>query len=237
MKFSEKELIIKSRKNLFLFDILNNHKKIPIEEFGELIPGAFHLNNREDISLDFVNTEGCNLFEKDINQIREGGIKLISKITHPETMQTELPKLVGLCNQNDESNVISYFQKMKFERDNDYRLFISTTKIHKSSGGLVTITIPVSTFGNLAVKIEKVFDEHLFMKKNFERFAQLTKREKQILSLIAVGQSTREIAERLFISELTVNKHRQNIIKKLDTSRIAELIRFAEIFDLINDSK
>jgi len=233
MKLSKKELITTSKKNLFLFDILNNQHKFPIEEFGELIPGAFHINNKEDISLEFVNTEGCNLFEKDIKDIREGGIELISKITHPKTMQEVFPSLIEFYSQRDESKAISYFQKMKFERDNDYRLFISTTKIHKRSGGLVTITIPVNTFGELAVKIEKVFDEHNFMKKNFEKFAQLTKREKQILSLIAIGKSTKEIAEKLFISNLTVNTHRQNIIRKIESSKISDITRFASTFDLI----
>ncbi|WP_373400456.1 helix-turn-helix transcriptional regulator [Algoriphagus halophilus] len=44
---------------------------------------------------------------------------------------------------------------------------------------------------------------------------QLTPSEKKILRLIADGLSTKEIAEKLFIAERTVDKHRSNMIAKL----------------------
>lgn len=44
----------------------------------------------------------------------------------------------------------------------------------------------------------------------------LTQRETEILELIARGIQSREISERLFISIHTVNRHRQNILEKLD---------------------
>lgn len=233
MKHTESELTLINQRNLYLFDLFLKNNKAKLEEIGELIPGMFHINSKEDVALKYMNKSGCELLNNDIKGIQKGGVELICSVTHRETIESIQPMLIDFYSKQDENKVISYFQKLKFNRDKDYKLYISTTKILKEEGGLITFTVPVCTFGDLAIKIEKVFDEHTFMKKNFERFAQLTKREKQILSLIAVGKSTKEIAEYLFISKLTVNTHRQNIIKKLDTSRIAELIRFAETFDLL----
>ncbi len=53
---------------------------------------------------------------------------------------------------------------------------------------------------------------------------KLTKREKQILLLLKKGLSNKEIGDQLFLSELTVKSHRQNMIRKLDVKNLAELI-------------
>jgi DNA-binding NarL/FixJ family response regulator len=61
-------------------------------------------------------------------------------------------------------------------------------------------------------------DETLIIKKHdseVEKILTLTASEKKILSLIAKDLNTKIIAELLFISEKTVEKHRSNIIKKL----------------------
>lgn len=56
---------------------------------------------------------------------------------------------------------------------------------------------------------------------------ELTKREREILGLIADGFSNKEIGEKLFISHRTVDTHRTNLMKKLDVNNIAGLIGFA----------
>ena len=53
----------------------------------------------------------------------------------------------------------------------------------------------------------------------------LTPREKQILDRLAEGNSTREVAECLFISERTVEKHRERLLEKTQTKSMVDLIR------------
>lgn len=60
-----------------------------------------------------------------------------------------------------------------------------------------------------------------------DRFDLLTDREKEVLQLVAEGLTSAEIGERLFISKRTVDKHRQNLMAKLDVNRTADLIRLA----------
>ena len=55
----------------------------------------------------------------------------------------------------------------------------------------------------------------------------LSAREKEIVSLIADGLSSREIAERLCISVKTVETHRARIMEKLGVRNVAELVRQA----------
>ena len=55
----------------------------------------------------------------------------------------------------------------------------------------------------------------------------LTKREREILKLIAEGHKNKEIADYLYISVKTVEKHRANLMKKLDLHSAAALTAYA----------
>lgn len=55
----------------------------------------------------------------------------------------------------------------------------------------------------------------------------VTEREEEILKLVAEGHSTREIAELLYISVKTVERHRSNILAKLGLKDRQELTRYA----------
>ncbi|MFQ5856239.1 MAG: response regulator [Anaerolineae bacterium] len=58
-------------------------------------------------------------------------------------------------------------------------------------------------------------------------YDELTPREREILTLIAEGLTTREISARLVISINTVQTHRQNIMNKLDLHNKSQLIKYA----------
>jgi DNA-binding NarL/FixJ family response regulator len=55
----------------------------------------------------------------------------------------------------------------------------------------------------------------------------LTHREREILTLLADGKSSKEIGELLFISLRTVQNHRANIMRKLKVKRTTDLIKYA----------
>ena len=55
----------------------------------------------------------------------------------------------------------------------------------------------------------------------------LTKREIEVLGLVAVGMASRQIADRLYISVATVNNHRQRILEKMRVRNSSEAVRYA----------
>ncbi|MDF2193710.1 response regulator transcription factor [Paraflavitalea sp. CAU 1676] len=61
----------------------------------------------------------------------------------------------------------------------------------------------------------------------------LTRREQQVLSLIAEGLTNNEVAEKLFISTTTVDTHRKSLLAKLNARNTASLIRIATQLQLI----
>jgi len=64
-------------------------------------------------------------------------------------------------------------------------------------------------------------------RENETKSANLSKREKEILLKICEGLSNQEIAESLFISKRTVDKHRANLLGKTNSKNTASLILFA----------
>jgi len=66
------------------------------------------------------------------------------------------------------------------------------------------------------------------IKKNEDsKIPVITRREKEILILIAEGLTNNEIAEKLFISTTTVDTHRKNLLAKFECKNTATLIRMA----------
>lgn len=59
----------------------------------------------------------------------------------------------------------------------------------------------------------------------FSQRLKLSSREKDIIVLLKEGLTSKEIAEKLFISELTVQTHRKNIMNKLEVRNVAELLK------------
>jgi DNA-binding CsgD family transcriptional regulator len=63
---------------------------------------------------------------------------------------------------------------------------------------------------------------------------ELSKRELEILNLLAQGHSNQEIAEKLFVSLSTVKTHNQNLFEKLDVKRRTQAVEKAKRLNLIS---
>jgi DNA-binding CsgD family transcriptional regulator len=75
---------------------------------------------------------------------------------------------------------------------------------------------------------------HLFNSDDgFNSGTLLTKRETEILGLIAQGLDSRDIAERLFISVNTVNNHRQNILSKTRSENTTQALLYTKRIGII----
>jgi DNA-binding NarL/FixJ family response regulator len=55
----------------------------------------------------------------------------------------------------------------------------------------------------------------------------ITRREKEVLELIAAGMTNNEIAQKMFISITTVETHRKNLLEKFSARNTAELVKLA----------
>lgn len=68
---------------------------------------------------------------------------------------------------------------------------------------------------------------------NEDEAPTLTKREKEIMQLIAEGMTSSEIASKLFLSIYTVDTHRKNLLTKFEVNNTALLIKVAAKFGIV----
>lgn len=78
--------------------------------------------------------------------------------------------------------------------------------------------IPYSTFFNHSKKSEPI---------GTDIFLKLSKREIELTKYITEGFTNQEIADKLFISLRTVEKHKSNILSKLELKSVVDLVKFA----------
>ncbi|MBT1701243.1 response regulator transcription factor [Fulvivirgaceae bacterium PWU4] len=81
--------------------------------------------------------------------------------------------------------------------------------------------------------IFKKYSQNVARKKTQEEEISLTKREIEIVRLIADGLTSQQMADRLFISPRTVETHRANLMKKMSVKNAIELVKKAQQLDLL----
>jgi len=169
--------------------------------------------------LDLLNQSLPDIILLDISMPNLYGIKAVHEIkkVHPRV------KILILTMQKDKQYVAQAISAgargYLLKEDADTELFsaiekIKRRKIYISSNLLEELTddwiLKLRGESNVSQKIE-----------------QLTIREKEILRLIAEGKGSKEIATLLFISTRTVERHRANIMHKLDARKTADLVSHA----------
>lgn len=80
-----------------------------------------------------------------------------------------------------------------------------------------------------------IVDELLDKQREARLLNELSDREKQVLQLTAMGFSSREIGEQIYISPKTVETYRQRAMEKLDLEHRSDIIRFALRAGLLDD--
>jgi len=80
---------------------------------------------------------------------------------------------------------------------------------------------------SISEKIVAVYLENRKEGKTISAWDNLTSREREVLKLIAEGYKNKDIADHLYISKKTVEKHRSNLMKKLDLHNTAALTAYA----------
>lgn len=111
-------------------------------------------------------------------------------------------------------------------------LALKLSKPKPESFRIETVVIEKEVYININ---ENLSDRQAGFVRNTLLISQLeiSKRELEILSLLAQGHSNQEIAEKLFVSLSTVKTHNQNIFEKLDVKRRTQAIEKAKKLNLI----
>ena len=189
-------------------------------------PGIKVVGESEDgeSAFDLVMKLKPDILISDINMPKVNGIELTEKI-----VATGIPThILILSMYNDEAYILRSVEAgvMGYlPKDAEYGEIIKAIK--SLARGEMYYNADVTRI----ITNSLVRSNHI--KRELDKFGELTKREKEVLKNIVNGNSNKIIAEKLFISTRTVDTHRTNIMKKLRAKNTADLVRKAIQNDLI----
>lgn len=145
-------------------------------------------------------------------------------------------QIAGYLIKQDEGTVYSFFWANSKTAEVEGKWYVSSAKLKinekETFHNIVIFTYDLALLGDGKEQLYLVLKNLDFLKKNYCKASLLTKREIEIMVLLANGKTSIEIGKELFISNHTVNTHRKNITKKLKTKNISELIKYTTAFDL-----
>lgn len=177
-------------------------------------------DSRQVIS--FLETNEVDLLITDLNMPYMDGIELSFKV------KEVFPELkILMLTVNDSHDLIS----------NAYKAGISGYIMKKAGREELANAIRTVNSGSLfySQDVMKVILQGSEDDGGIEMVKNLTKREKEIIKLMAMEKTSSEISSELFISLGTVETHRHNIFKKLGVKNIVGVIKFALKYKLIDD--
>lgn len=161
-----------------------------------------------------VNKLDPHLVILDISMPNLRGIEAIREI---KTIHPKVKILIVTMHKDKEylfqslaAGADGYFLK----KDADVELFVAIEKIRK---GKNYVSPHLS---------EELADDWEQIRVGFTK-PPLTKREREVLKLIAEGKSNKDIADLLFVSVHTVERHRANMMEKLNLKKTADLVKYA----------
>ncbi|HRN92360.1 MAG TPA: LuxR C-terminal-related transcriptional regulator [Ferruginibacter sp.] len=201
-------------------------------------PGAVIIHDIQDSTVVYMNPWGLRYLGTSIEQLQTQGTDYHSIYFNQDDHQDYAPKIFNLLQSRNDDEHTTYFQQVRRALCEPWVWFLSCTKIYlRNEKGepthFITTSIPVDASHFLTNKIQRLLDENLFLSAQLPLFAKLSKREQEILKLIALGKSNKEIASDLFIAEDTVKTHRKKLKVKLCVDNQYDMVRYAQSFNLI----
>src|SRR5690606_8482614 len=93
--------------------------------------------------------------------------------------------------------------------------------------------ISITWESDVSNKLCRTLGETAFMRENSSKLSRLSKRNKEVLSLMANAYTAKEIGDQLCIEANTVNSHKKRIKQLLDIQHNADILKYGLSFDLI----
>jgi DNA-binding NarL/FixJ family response regulator len=213
MKTENNETLISSADELLSILIVDDHPLV-LEGLKSLLANEPHISlvataKNAYEAIDFLKQHKIDIAFLDINLPDISGIDLCKKIV------SEFPTVKCLA--------LSTFSE---------RNYIS----QMIQNGAMGYLIKSSSREEILQAIEQVNAGGFFMNVNLienqlekdkHKIPELTRREKEVLILISEGLTNQQIADKLFVSVLTVNSHRSSLLLKFEVNNTASLIKIA----------
>jgi len=225
---------------------LENHikKVIELDEFLPYSSTFFCITNTQMLSFEYISKNMKSCLGLDKTLLKQKGMRYFWSRMHPDDVEGWLAALNELMNYT--VNEISIEQRTRMNYTWNYRfknsknqyvnVIQNTTPIEFDKENKPIIGMAHYTVLNSNIKMDVcasakwLNDNNEYETRYFNNFSQklltngVSNRERDIIRLLVLNYSSKEIAEKLHISSNTVDTHRRNILKKLNISSTGELV-------------
>lgn len=209
-----------------------------IAALAEEIPGVIIIHNIRDLSVAYMSPRGQRILGVNNEELVRMGPEYYNRFFNPDEAQEHVSKMISFLQKNNNDESIALFQQVKSETSHEWTWYSTSVKIFmRDDDGnpllTIAIAIPIDPKHHITNKVARLLDENNFLRKNYEKFSQLTERERQVLGCMAFGKTSNEIGNELHISVATAETHRKNIKRKLKITSNFDVSLYARAFDII----
>lgn len=209
-----------------------------IDSISEHIPGVVIVHNFEDLSVVYMSQRGQRILGVREDELVKMGPEYYNRFFNAAEAQEHVPRMIELLKGNNNDEIVALFQQVRPSDAHDWTWYCASTKVfmRDDQGNpvlAITVAIPIDPKHHITNKVVRLLDENNFLRKNYEKFTLLTRREKEVLRCLALGKTAAELSEELHISVATAETHRKNIKRKLSISSSFDLSQYTRAFDLI----
>lgn len=220
-----------------------------VRELDHLLPYSstfFCVTNTQDLRFEYISKNMHACLGLDANELKEKGMREFWSRMHPEDVELWLKAMNELMNFTlaeisvEERNQMSYTWNYRLKNaDGQYvNIIQNTTPLDfdfnmKPIIGLAHYTVlhnDIKMRMPITATAKYLNDAHVYETRYFNNFSEkllsdgISNRERDVIRLLVLDYSSKDIAEKLNISHNTVDTHRRNILKKLKISSTGELV-------------
>ncbi|MAB47624.1 MAG: helix-turn-helix transcriptional regulator [Flavobacteriaceae bacterium] len=219
-------------------------KIIEMDRFLPYSSTFFCITNTQDLTFEYVSKNYKASLGLDPNELKEKGMRYFWSRIHPEDVEFWLQALNSLMKftlseiPKEKRQDASYTWNFRFKNAQNVYVNVvqNTTPLIFDSENKPIIGLAHYTIMHPDVKLDITASAKLLNDKQeyetiyFDSFSQkllhdsVTNRERDIIRLLILDKTSKEISEKLNISSHTVDTHRRNILKKLDITSTGELV-------------
>lgn len=235
IKYSSFEQDIVLSAQLYTIERESKFDLLTLKELGDLLPGVILVNDLTNFQNVYMSRAGCDYLQTSAEELFTLGPAYFSaRYFKEDEMKWIAEGFMKLLATGDKTQVYNFIQNVRPDANADWKKFHLSGKIlEQQNGHCIYMAQDASKAGNAIREIGKVLNISPPDPVAFQKFTNLTKREKEIFQLIAKGHSNQQVSDILYIALGTVLTHRKNIYGKLGMNKLSDVIRYADMFGLL----
>ncbi len=246
MKYSQIKTLYNNIFKSYEKPSLETHikKLIELDRYLPYSSTFFCVTNTQDLKFEYISKNLCSCLGIDPSLLKTQGMRYFWSRIHPEDIEVWLTAMNQLMEftlseiKETDRDKTNYTWNYRFKDGNDTYVNIvqNTTPLAFDLEKKPIIGLAHYTVLDSKIKMEITASAKLLNDNNeyetiyFNNFSQkllqggISNRERDVIRLLVLNHSSKEISEKLNISPHTVDTHRRNILKKLKISSTGELV-------------